>query len=359
MMAPDDLTLPTPSAPAAVPPVVAATSAASAYKAFKKKLERANVPSGALIELTHRCNFRCVHCYESNHHRTDELGFDQWVAVLDELKAGGVVRLSISGGEFLLRPDHIELLRHAKRRGFMIHLLTNASLVTADIATFWATEILPASIEVSLYGASPETYEKVTGTRKGYRQAVDGLERLKAHGFAVKVKIIAMALNVHDMEPMIALAKGLGFHYEISGKLTHRDDGSFEPLKFRVPKAQWQPFAEQYEQMPVFVKGGPDDQPCNAGRTGLVVGPNGDVYACVDMRNHPVGNLARQKLDDFWLTNDFLQDIRAVKNRDMVYPENFDFLRERTPCMAHNLAATGTLTQIAVVDPNHEPSCGA
>jgi MoaA/NifB/PqqE/SkfB family radical SAM enzyme len=318
--------------------------------AFEQKLAKASIPHRALIEFTHRCNFRCVHCYESNHQRTDELTTAQWQLVIDRLKDGGVLYLTFSGGEFLLRPDHRELARHARSRGLIARFFTNASLVTDDVVAFWKEEIQPAEIEVSLYGASPETYERVTGTRKGYRQAVEGLARLAAAGFKTHVKIIALAENLTDVPAMVALVQSYpAFTHRVTGKLTPRDDGSAEPLRHRIADSAWEAYYAEYESVRFAAPLDGDAHPCNAGRTGLVVGPNADVYACVDMRNHPVGNLVATALSAFWQSDPFLEELRAVKNSDFVYPDGVDYTRVRPPCMAHNLHATGTLTQVGQV----------
>ncbi len=330
-------------------------SQGSAYAAFKKRAEEACVPAGALIELTHKCNFRCVHCYESNHNRRDELSSSEWRLVIDRLKSAGVIDLNISGGEFLLRGDHRELAAYARERGFRVVLLTNGSLVTREIAMFWRDVVKPVAVEVSIYGATSATHEAVTGTRKGLSQVEAGLIALAEAELPVKLKVIALSLNLEEVEAMVGLAKRYGFECEVSGRITHRDDGSWEPLRYRIPKERWAAFHAEHEHAHGFTPAEAGGKPCSAARTGLVVGPNGDVYPCIDTRK-AVGNLARQTLDEFWWSDPLVLAMRKVTSADFTYEEGYDYLRDRVACMAHNLYTTGTLTGAASPDALLQPT---
>ncbi len=315
--------------------------------AFEQRLMERSVPYRALVELTHKCNFRCVHCYESNHNRRDELSTEQWKLAFDRLRAAGSLYLTFSGGEFLLRDDHAELSRYAKQGGFIQRFFTNAALVTDEVVAFWRDEIRPAEVEVSLYGATTRGFEATTGVRKGLSQAMAGLERLAASGLKTDVKIIALSTNVDEVGAMVEMVERFGvFTYRVSSKLSVRDDGSREPLRHKVPAERWSDYYSRFETYKFYASIDGESVPCGAGRTGIVVGPNGDVYPCVEMRRK-VGNIVEQEVHEFWGGGALLDEIRAVRNKDFVFPDGVDYERVRTPCMAHNLHATGKLTVVA------------
>lgn len=315
------------------------------FAALEERRAAQNKPFRALLELTHRCNFRCVHCYESNHERTDELSTDEWKHVIDELRAAGVLFLTFSGGEFSLRPDALGLMAYARAAGFYLRVFSNAAVLTERVMRQWAKDCAPHEVEVSVYGASAATYQAVTGAKNGYEQMVAGLERLYRDGYQVRVKVVVLRENVHEVAEMRALGERFGFRVSVSGKLTVRDDGSLEPLAHQVSDEDWKSFDDHFEENRLVMSSDADGRPCNAGRSSLSVGPNGDVYACVDMRVS-LGNLMTRSLMEIWEGRGLLQSVRAVRNRDFLFPERMDYSRARAPCMAENLMNTGTLVQI-------------
>jgi MoaA/NifB/PqqE/SkfB family radical SAM enzyme len=81
----------------------------------QRALDRAQ-PLGAHLELTYRCTWRCVFCYNPRHHDPRGLTGAEWVAVLDELRALGTLSVTLTGGDPLTRPDFFEIA--AAARGF-------------------------------------------------------------------------------------------------------------------------------------------------------------------------------------------------------------------------------------------------
>src|SRR5207344_1613779 len=74
---------------------------------------RLGIPLGVQLDLTYRCNERCVHCY-LDHDDHGELTSAEITSLLDQLAGAGVFFLTISGGEIFLRPDLFDILAHAR-----------------------------------------------------------------------------------------------------------------------------------------------------------------------------------------------------------------------------------------------------
>ena len=103
-------------------------------------LTRRRIPIDGTIETTFRCNLTCAHCYvnkpaDSRETHARELPLPRLLRLIDEITEAGTLFLLLSGGEPLLRHDFPELYRYAVRRGLLISLFTNATLVTDDIAS--------------------------------------------------------------------------------------------------------------------------------------------------------------------------------------------------------------------------------
>ena len=89
------------------------------------KALRLNIPLNVQLDLTYRCNERCVHCY-LDHDDHGEMTTAEIKHLLDEMAAAGGSILTLSGGEIFLRKDFFEILEHARRLMFCVKLKTNA-----------------------------------------------------------------------------------------------------------------------------------------------------------------------------------------------------------------------------------------
>ena len=109
------------------------------------------------IELTERCNNRCIHCYINRPEddtvakaREMETGF-----VLDLLRQAavlGCLSVRFTGGEPLLRTDFREIYITARRLGMWVTIFTNARLITPELADLFVKIPPGRPIEVSVYG---------------------------------------------------------------------------------------------------------------------------------------------------------------------------------------------------------------
>src|SRR5262249_52287734 len=96
------------------------------------------------------------------HARHAELTTAEHRRILDEMAAAGCLWLLYTGGEIFARRDFLDIYTHARRNGFIVTLFTNATLITGKIADC-LTEFRPLAVEVTLYGRTRETYERLTG----------------------------------------------------------------------------------------------------------------------------------------------------------------------------------------------------
>jgi len=153
------------------------------------------------IELTRRCNFDCVHCFcaipKKSSKQKDELNLDQWDDILDQSEEEGVLNLTFTGGEPLLYPDFRKLWITAKKKGFLVNLFSNGSLIDEELADFFA-EWTPAQVSITLYGSTEETYRKVTRRRGMFDRVIRSLDLLAERKILLEVKGVFNRLNVHE-----------------------------------------------------------------------------------------------------------------------------------------------------------------
>src|ERR1700746_3085583 len=109
-----------------------------------------NVPLSVQLDLTYRCNERCVHCY-LDHDDHGEMTTAEIKHLLDEMAEAGVFILSLSGGEIFLRKDFFEILEYARmERQFCVKLKTNAIMIRErEAARLWDIGVESVQIGIS------------------------------------------------------------------------------------------------------------------------------------------------------------------------------------------------------------------
>jgi radical SAM protein with 4Fe4S-binding SPASM domain len=159
------------------------------------------------LEVTARCNNNCRHCYINlpagdRLAREKELSLEEIGEIADQAVSLGAVWCLLTGGEPLLREDFAELYLALKRKGLLVSVFTNATLVAQQHAGLFK-HYPPRDIEVSVYGVTQQTYERVTRRPGSYAAFRRGLELLLGSGISVRFKAMALRSNVHEL-PEIA-----------------------------------------------------------------------------------------------------------------------------------------------------------
>ena len=198
------------------------------------------VPLNGSIAMTHRCHLRCVHCYLGASGRrgrtTASATPPSGRPLIDQVAEAGCLNLLITGGEPLLRPDFARVYRQARERGILVTVFTNATLVDEPIVQLFE-ELPPEEVEVTLYGASEEVYERVTGVKGSYRRCLAAVDRLLERGVPVGLKSVILTDNQHEMPALRKMAADRGLDFRVDGALFPCRDGDRAPLDHRVSAA--------------------------------------------------------------------------------------------------------------------------
>jgi AdoMet-dependent heme synthase len=289
------------------------------------KALKMNIPLSVHLDLTYRCNERCVHCY-LDHHDHGEMTTAEIKDLLDQMAAAGVFYLTISGGEIMMRRDFFEILEHARLRTFCIKLKTNGILIRkqeADRINALGVE----SVQISIYSHIPEVHDAITKLPGSLEQSIEAIRRLRAHGIRVVIANVLMARNVTDYTGVRALAAELGAQFTMDPTITPMMDGDRSILDLNVDEAALREVFRNESLVGTSIEEfcappqGPDaDQldmlPCSAGHTACYVSPYGDVYPCVQFPL-PSGNVRSTKFVDIWRDSPQLNEVRSITLRDM------------------------------------------
>jgi radical SAM protein with 4Fe4S-binding SPASM domain len=166
--------------------------------------------------------------------RSREMTTEEHFRMLDELVEMGCFWLLYTGGEIFARKDFLEIYTYAKKKGFLITLFTNGTLITEKIADY-LVEWPPFAIEITLYGRTRETYEALTMIPGSYDRCLRGIKLLRERGLPLKLKTVATSINKHEVVAMRQFAEEeLGVEFKFDGQINPRIDCSQSPLAVRL-----------------------------------------------------------------------------------------------------------------------------
>jgi MoaA/NifB/PqqE/SkfB family radical SAM enzyme len=175
--------------------------------ALWEKTTGRRIPFSFELEITARCNNNCAHCYINlpagdRVAKGKELSFEEITEIVDEAVSLGSLWCLITGGEPLLREDFSSLYLHMKKKGLLVSVFTNATLVEEDHVRLFK-QYPPRDVEVTVYGVTQGTYERVTRRPGSYAAFMRGLALLLESGIKVRLKAMALRSNLREM-PKIA-----------------------------------------------------------------------------------------------------------------------------------------------------------
>jgi MoaA/NifB/PqqE/SkfB family radical SAM enzyme len=248
------------------------------------------LPFSITFILTHRCNFRCDYCAIPDA-AGDEMSGDEWRRAIDELEELGLARASFSGGEALLRPDAIDIIRHARARGLTTSLNSNAWLAGERLDEL--AEVLDMLV-LSLDGPEP-IHDLVRRRRGSYARVLSVLDGARARGLTTATINVLSRANLHVVDEVLALAEAHGFwaYFQPAYEDCFAHAGGLDPalgpriyadLAARLddaraagrPVGASRGYTERLARGPAFG----DCARCHAGRYFATVMPDGAVVPC-------------------------------------------------------------------------------
>jgi radical SAM protein with 4Fe4S-binding SPASM domain len=283
------------------------------------------IPVNALIELTHRCNLNCGHCYVSES-RSDELSLAELVDVFDQLAEAGCLFLTFSGGEVMMRPDWLDVLGEARERGFAIRVFTNGTMLEPVQARALA-DLGVIDVSLSLYGSTAATHDAVTGVPGSFAHTMRAIELLTGLGIQTTAKYLLMNHNYVEFSEARAVAESKGASFRFSYNIAPQTDGGTRPLDWRLNSDNLAAVLgdgflyEGTARVPRPEQAGPatelaGEPMCGAGRDNLALSPYGDIKPCT-MLPLAAGNLREQRFADLWKDSPALNRLRQTYMGDV------------------------------------------
>lgn len=295
------------------------------------------------LELTYRCNFRCIQCYNTTHAATDrELTVAEWRGVIEQLAALGCHSATFTGGEVFVRKDAVEILDAACDQTFSFRINTNGSLITeALLQKLEPMRPFIQSFDVSFYGATPHIHDTLARRLGAYDATLRAVQLLAEARMPLLVKFVTMRDNFDGIAKWKADMRALGVRHTVAvGTLIPRTDRNTAPLAQLLTD-------DQYRQLLVAepVPEGSGAHFCRPGHIRGAITPDGSVSPCEWLTDFKFGRLKEQSLRDIWYS-DASAAFRGVFEQESECPP-CELRPGCSRCPAHSYLETGNLLKCA------------
>lgn len=298
----------------------------------------------AWLEVTQRCNMRCVHCYEGKEHfeTNNAISFEKWVSVLDELCEVGCKSIQFIGGEPTLYGKLPELLDYAHRKGFKnIMIFSNLSNLSEKLLK----SIVDSNCKVrfSIYGSNALIHDSITQIKGSFEKLVRNLKILIENHVKVSPAAIIMKENESDKENIPLFLKSMSNDFCIDSKrfdeIRKVHGGNQEKHMVKNPT--------RIKNRPGFVTdksyfdNSVDKNTCWYGK--FAISTNGDVYPCEFERTIIYGNVNKQSVKEI-LNSSFLNKYWGMSFKHINFCKDCEYRFACKDCRPLGYANRGVLT---------------
>ena len=281
--------------------------------------------------VTNACNMYCAHCYrDAGCKAEDELSTADAKKLLTEIKRAGFQIMIFSGGEPLMRPDILELVKFADSLGLFPVFGTNGTLITPQMAKDLKAAGARA-MGISLDSLDAAKHDKFRSFPGGWQGAVDGMKNCKAAGLPFQIHTTVMDWNAPELEDMIDFAVEIGarahhfFFLVPTGRAATIEEESlraeqYEDVLTRIMKKQQTvPIELKPTCAPQFLRIAAElgmksrfHRGCLAGLSYCIISPKGKVQPCAYLKEY-LGDVRDTPFDEIWKNNAVLQKLRTMK----------------------------------------------
>ena len=276
------------------------------------------------IELTSKCNERCIHCYIPHEDKLYNIDDNLYYDTIKQLKDIGVISVSLSGGEPMLHPNFLEFLKYAQEFNFYTKVFTNLTLLNEDIIKLMKNN--RTSVYVSLYSMNEINHEKITQMKGSFNKTKSNILKLIENNIPVHINCPIMDYNKNDYNEVYKWAKSLNLEVRVDYDIMARCDLTTDNLEHRLELNEMKNIInnildnnkenqKQVASSELNNKNISDRDLCGACITSCCMDAKCNVYPCTGW-NYNCGNLNEDTLKNIWEKSPEMLYIRSLKRKD-------------------------------------------
>jgi len=295
----------------------------------------------ASIRVTRACNLKCEQCYSFSGTRGEnELTFSEIKRILDELEKLGTIRLFFTGGEPFIRPDMVDILEYADKKGFAFYISTNGVLVNDKIINSLSSLKHLKTFQVSIDGME-KMHDEIRGKRGTFIKAIKTLEMAKKKLKSVKITSVFTLMKKNAEESKMVLKTLMDMNvdtfavvplYPVKRLQNAKDISPKEKFKlfqelcgeFKSIKNKKTKLALSFLVPPAIMPKAVRNTEFGCGYlctfpSILGIDANGNVAPCDGLLDHKefiLGNIRNNSLENLW-NSSIMKDLRNIKAEEI------------------------------------------
>jgi radical SAM protein with 4Fe4S-binding SPASM domain len=281
------------------------------------------------IELTSRCNERCVHCYIPHENKTSDIDLVLFYDVLDQCHDMGILNLTLSGGEPMVHPNFLDFLRKAKDYDFSINVLSNLTLLNDEIIAEMKANRL-SSVQVSLYSMTPEIHDSVTQIKGSFYKTRDAILRLIENDIPLQISCPVMKQNKNSSTEVLNWGKSHKVRTVTDYIMMARYDRTTGNLDNRLSVEEagevingviendpnYQDRVKEADFTEIDIRDTSEEIVCGVCISSLCMVANGNCYPCAGWQSYVVGNVQKTPLREIWESSPKVQYLRNLRKKN-------------------------------------------
>ena len=284
-----------------------------------KKAREGGELLGFDLELTKKCNFNCVYCYaDGGEPNQNELSLDEIKDVMNQARALGARKVTLTGGEPMMRDDFWDIVKYARKAGLGVNLYTNASLIDEEAARKLARlDVFPC---VKLDSRDPKTSDRLAGQMGAFEKMLKGIWNLQKAGYGkerqMNINTVITAMNIEGLMELWIWCRDRGIQPMFlrlgpKGRAVGKDSLVVGSRKIRdlfldLVAIDWEYKQEWHATTPFCGRG------CHKHYISCYIGSKGNVQPCTGVDVHG-GNIKEQPLKEILSTSEVFNIARHME----------------------------------------------